>query len=236
MQINQDSYYWLFSTTSQTIASFIAFLLTGFALVLNMMDTLQQKDESLTEIHEQLKVTYYRRMLILSVISGLAILFSIAMLYVNGVEMENKPFLFVFSFALSVLSISLAIYFVIAIINPNRYKYAAEDILKEEKTKFSITGSEVNQVNFMNAYLDLERKVRKLLKVKNILSEEKEIHSFRQLVTAMYENEMITNEVLYELLQINKYRNLVVHGHLDQVDEGMVDRVKKMQTELEMIV
>jgi hypothetical protein len=222
-----DSFYWLFSSIAQTIASFVAFLLTGFALVLNMMDSLEQKDETLAEIHVQLKKTCYNRIILLSVISALAIVFSLAMLYVNKIDWTLKPALFVITAGLSLLAIVLAITFVLSIINPERYKAAAEEILKEDKKEFPVSGNTVDQVNFLHEFADLEKNMRRIIKNRNLqpVDTARQPNSFRQMASTLYENELISREMLYELLQINKYRNLVYHGHLTKVDQAMLDRL-----------
>jgi uncharacterized protein YutE (UPF0331/DUF86 family) len=46
------------------------------------------------------------------------------------------------------------------------------------------------------------------------------------MVSALNQNELISRNELDDLMQINKYRNLVFHGHQDKVDKGMLDRVK----------
>jgi hypothetical protein len=51
-------------------------------------------------------------------------------------------------------------------------------------------------------------------------------YSFRQMLEALRMNEKIDGDFYNELLEINKYRNLVFHGHVTQVDAGMVQRVK----------
>jgi len=227
LEKNADSFYWLFSSIAQTIASFVAFLLTGFALVLNMMDSLEQKDETLAEIHVQLKKTCYNRIILLSVISALAIIFSLAMLYVNNIDWTLKPILFVITSVLSLAAIVLAITFVLSIINPERYKTAAEEILKEDRKEFSASGNTVDQVNFLHEFSDLEKHMRRIIKNNNLQPADpaRQANSFRQMASTLYENEIISREMLYELLQINKYRNLVYHGHLTKVDQAMLDRL-----------
>jgi hypothetical protein len=224
---NADSFYWLFSSIAQTIASFVAFLLTGFALVLNMMDSLEQKDETLAEIHIRLKKSCYNRIILLSVISALAIIFSLSMLYVNKIDLTLKPALFLITSALSLLAIILAIAFVLSIINPERYKTAAKEILKEDKEEFSRSGNTVDQVNFLHEFADLEKHMRYIIKNHNLqpVDTARQPNSFRQMASTLYENELISREMLYELLQINKYRNLVYHGHLTKVDQAMLDRL-----------
>ena len=50
--------------------------------------------------------------------------------------------------------------------------------------------------------------------------------SFRQMIEALRVNEKILGDFYEELLEINKYRNLVFHGHVTQVDASMVKRTR----------
>jgi hypothetical protein len=49
MPKDTQNYYWLFifSSSAQSISAFIAFLIAGYAIVLNVLDTLEDKDETL---------------------------------------------------------------------------------------------------------------------------------------------------------------------------------------------
>jgi hypothetical protein len=238
MQVDDQKYYWLFSSSSQTIAAFIAFLVTGFAVVLNMMDTLQQKDETLAEIHGQIKADYYKKIFFLAVISGISILGSLLMIYLNGTAWRYKSVLYIITAGLNVIAIWLAILFIISIINPNKYNIAAKEIIEEDKSEFAPKDNNVAQVYFMNEFADLERKLYKILKVHGFATRDEADKKipFREVVTALFDHELISREELYELLQINKYRNLVFHGHLETVSEGMLDRIRSICRHLDGII
>ena len=229
MQANQENFYWLFSSSAQTISAFVAFLVTGFALVLNMMDGLQQKDETLEDIHTKLKYDYYKKIRILAIVTGLAIIFSLWMVFLNGGESPNKCWLFILTSIINVSSIIFGILFVIAIINPDRYKNAAQEIIKEEKLEDSSKANSIDQATFMTEFIRLEKSVRDKLQSRQLYipfgDTPKMVFSFRQMVSALNQNQLISRNELNDLMQINKYRNLVFHGHQDKVDKGMLDRV-----------
>jgi len=230
MNPNQENFYWLFSSSAQTISAFVAFLVTGFALVLNMMDSLVQKDETLEDLHSKLKSQYYKKLRLLAIITGLAIIMSLWMVYLNAGANENKWWLYLLTIALNVAAIVLGILFIISIINPDRYKRAAQEIIKEDTKEFTLTGQQVDQLTFMTEFIKLEKRVRDILEQRQLYipfgDTPKMAYSFRQMINALYQNELINRNELNDLLQINKYRNLVFHGHQDKVDLGMLDRVK----------
>jgi len=60
--MNEDNYYWLFSSAAQSIAALIAFLLAGVALAFSMMDRLAEQDETLNEIVEALKRKQHKQL------------------------------------------------------------------------------------------------------------------------------------------------------------------------------
>lgn len=225
-----DNIYWLFSSSAQSVSAFIALLITGFAFVQTIMDGLQQKDETLEEIHDKLKKDYYNKIKILAIVTGFAIILSLLMVFLNGFCFPFKTILYILTALLNILAIGGGIFFVISIINPDRYKKAAEQIIKEDKVEFSQTGNPVDQMTFTTEFIKLEKKIREILQSKMLYVPYGEtprmIYSFRQMIQALLQNELITKNDYADLLQINKFRNLVFHGHVDNVDKGMVDRVK----------
>jgi len=53
--IDYENVYWTYSAAAQAIAAFVALLVAGYAVVLSMMESAAQADETLIEIHEELK-------------------------------------------------------------------------------------------------------------------------------------------------------------------------------------
>jgi uncharacterized protein YutE (UPF0331/DUF86 family) len=241
MHPEQDSYYWLFSSSSQTVSALAAFLVTGFAIVLNMMDTTLQRDESLEEIHDRLKSDYYKKIRVLSITSGTAIILSLFMIYLNPYEtIIFKSVMFYTTAVFNIVSIGMCIFFTIMIINPDRYKDAVQRILAEGKEEYKETGEKVDKADFMTEFYELEKKVRKVVKEKQVAlipeNGPRSSVSFRQLVSTLFENEVISREELYEFLQINKFKNLVVHGHLSKVDQSMVERTRRLHHVLDNLL
>jgi uncharacterized protein YutE (UPF0331/DUF86 family) len=44
------------------------------------------------------------------------------------------------------------------------------------------------------------------------------------MIDALYQSEIISQDFYNELQQINKYRNIIFHGHENRVDESMLQR------------
>ena len=48
--------YWTFSAAAQSISAFVVFLLTGYAVVLSLMESRRARDESLADAHSELRL------------------------------------------------------------------------------------------------------------------------------------------------------------------------------------
>ena len=235
---DKETYYWLFSSSAQTISTFVAFLVTGFALVLNMMDNIKEKDETLELIHEKLKNNYYKRIIVLAVITGLAILFSLWMVYINGGSFGYKKHLFIVTALLNIAVIVFGIYFVMSIINPNRYRNIAKELIRKDKSEFTLTGENIDQGQFMTAFVKLEKKIRDVIQSNDLKlpsDEPKITYSFNRMISTLSLNELIDNEDYKKLMKLNNYRNLVFHGHQEQVDKGMYERLIQMTKKIDDI-
>lgn len=69
-QMTNDHIYWTFSAAAQSIAAFVAFLLTGYALVYTLMDAAREKDDTLEEIHTLLRKKYHAYLTLLTCVTG----------------------------------------------------------------------------------------------------------------------------------------------------------------------
>lgn len=236
---NQENIYWLFSSSAQTISAFVAFLVTGFAIVLNIMDNIQQKDDTLEDILTKLKSKYYNRLVFLLIITGLAIVFSLWMVYLNGGKSLHKIWLYPLTIIINVTAITVGIIFVISIINPGRYKKAAKEIIKEDKFEDSSKKNEIDQITFMTEFIKLEKSIRDILIKKKLYipygETPKMAYSFRQMANALLQNELLDRQDIDDMLKINKYRNLVFHGHQAKVDKKMLERVRAAQKKIDGI-
>ena len=121
-----DNIYWLFSSAAQSVASFTGILFAGFALVLMMMDSAADADETLLEIHEELKRQYYQQLQLLAVVVASAIICSFLIIFLNHFNFTGPWFLSfaVLSFVLVVAAIVGGMTFVIGIADPAKYRHS----------------------------------------------------------------------------------------------------------------
>ena len=123
---SRDNIFWLFSSSAQAISAFIAFLVTGYIFALTAMEGLEKADETLAEIHFELKKEYHSRLTALSVLTGCAIISSLTAVYANGFEFAYRGVLFCATAAVDLGAIIGGLLFVTSIVNPERYKKAAK--------------------------------------------------------------------------------------------------------------
>src|SRR5215207_8945467 len=140
--MNDENIYWLFSSSAQAIATFVAFLLAGYTLVHAMMESVQQRDDTLEEIHAALIRQYYQQIKSLAIITGVAVLGSLAMLYLNGFAWPYKDIV------VTIAAMAWGIAFVIRIIDPDKYTNAAKRLIAEDAQSMDLAGKQEDSEDF----------------------------------------------------------------------------------------
>ena len=159
-----DFVYWTFSAASQSIAAFIAFLLTGYALVHSMIESARERDDSLEEIHGALRKSYHTRLSLLATLTGAAVVLSLVAVYFNRPTAVLPGWAIV---AVSIVDIGAVIgglYFVVSIIDPRKYERAAKKAIEKESPP--LVGTKPSMDFF--AFLHLERLVRDYLQQEDL--------------------------------------------------------------------
>ena len=225
--MNVDYIYWAFSAAAQSISAFVAFLLTGYALVQTLMDAARERDDTLEEVHTSLRKTYHRRLKSLAWLTGAAIVLSLLVAYCNRPGAPVASWAQFLVAVVDLAAISGGLYFVVSIVDPGKYKRAAAKAL----AKVVEPTAPVSPSNeFFEAFLHLERLIREYLRDRDLYVPSRGVprmsFSFRQMIEALRANEKLDGSFYEELLEINKYRNLVFHGHVTQVDTSMVKRAR----------
>lgn len=225
-----DNYYWLFSAAAQSIAALIAFLMAGVALAFSMMDRLADQDDTLYEVVESLRRRQHKDMAALSIATGVAILASLAAVYINPWRTEIRDNVMIFAAIIDFAVILGAIYFVISIVMPTRYSRAAQREYAVAKEEVTPTPGQEPANEFFRQFIELEQDIRAFLRARRLYVPSRGAprmsFSFRQMVDALYQNEKISAELRDMFLSVSKFRNLLFHGHIDQVDEGVIQALR----------
>ena len=228
--MNSDSAYWLFSAAAQSLAGLIGFLMAGVALAFSIMDRLVDEDDTYREIIRALKRRHYADMAALVVLAGIAVISNLVTVGWNPMEGGIRTGLIIFTTIVDVAVIGAAVYLVISIANPERYRQEAKSELAQV-TK-SVGGYNVSQPDqsFFTRFIALEKDIRNYLRDRDLYipsrGSAKMTYSFRQMIDGLYQNEHISSKLRDELMAVNKTRNLLFHGHIDKVDKKLVDNLE----------
>jgi hypothetical protein len=235
--MTNDYIYWTFSAASQSISAFIAFLLTGYALVHSMMESAHERDDSLEEVHASLKASHHRSLCGLAWLTGSAIVLSLVVVYLNR---SNAAVSVWWQGAVALVNLAAVVgglWFVVSIVDPSKYEKAAKKVLHD--APIPVSGTQAPASEFFAAFLHLERLVRDYLRERELYVPSRGApqmsYSFRQMLEALLENEKIDRAFYEELLEINKYRNLVFHGHVHEASAAMVKRVQDAAAKVEQL-
>jgi len=228
--MNDENIYWLFSSSAQAIATFVAFLLAGYTLVHAMMDSVQQRDDTLEEIHAALIRQYYRQIKSLAIITGAAVLGSLAMLYLNGFAWPYKAVIVTIAAALDIAAIAWGIAFVINIIDPDKYTNAAKRLIEEDAQAMDLVGKQEDSEDFFTLFERLEAAMRDALGQARLPDAADDrggrASSFRRMLLELSQHERIDRSLFRQLMQIGRYRNLAYYGRVRSVDKAIVDQTR----------
>jgi uncharacterized membrane protein len=239
--MNNDYIFWTFSAAAQSVSAFVALLLTGYALVLSLMDAVREKDDSLEDIHASLRSHYHRRLTWLAWLTGVAIVLSLVIVYLNRSEHAVSGWLQSVGAGVDLAAVGSGLAFVVTIIDPKKYQKAAAEVLDQEDAG-GTGGTDLTRPagEFLDAFLHLERLIRDFLKTHDLYVPQRAnstrvSYSYRQMIDALLQNEKVERPLFNDLLEIGKYRNLVFHGHVAQVRAGMLKRVRAAAGRIEAL-
>ena len=233
--MNTDYIYWTFTAAAQCVATFVALLLTGYALVLSQIEAARERDDSLQELHAVLRASYHARLKVLAWITAAAVVLSLFVVWDNRATVPASNWVMGIAAALDIIAMVAGLAFVVTIIDPAKYQKAAERELEQRQQEQTAAASrnETSADDFFKAFRDLEKALRQLVgRSRMVVGEPREDGgrsnpSVRQMAIALLDNGVIDDTFHAELLQIAKYRNLLFHGHVKKADAGMVERAAR---------
>ncbi|MBL7661132.1 hypothetical protein JNK13_00115 [bacterium] len=230
-----DNIYWVYSSASQSIATFIGFLIAGYTLVHSLMESAARADETLFEILESLKQDYHVKLSLLILVTASGIIGSLLVMYLYPTCYALWWFqsIQLFTVELILASIVGGGFFVSTIIDPKKYTKAAQRLAKEIDS--SVLGDfRSSRSEFVEIFIKIEQRVR-ILWGNHTDGERLKEHgqvSFREMVDTLHLLEVISDDLYEQLILISRHRNLVVHGHIPDVSEQIFQQAKDVETEL----
>lgn len=200
------------------------------------MESARDRDDTLEEVHAALRKSYHVQLTWLASLTGAAIVLSLLLVYLNRPGALVNPFFQAMVAFIDVGAIAAGLYFVVSIVDPKKYERAAKKVI-DERSEPTIGTSPA--AGFFEAFLHLERLVRDYLRAKDLYvpsrGAPKMSFSFRQMIDALRANEVIDGATYEDLQELNKYRNLVFHGRVSQVDARMVARTRELAKSIEAL-
>ena len=245
--MNADYIYWTFTAAAQCVSTFVALLLTGYALVLSQIEAARDRDDSLTEIHVALRASYHARLTVLAWMTALAVVLSLLVVWVNRSDHVTPGWLMGAAAFFDIVAIVAGLGFVVTIIDPAKYQKAAQAQLdqhdqlvvqQQQQQPYAEAREQAPSAEFFRAFRQLERALREQLRRLDLIGhgpDEKTAGSVRQMAAALLDNGSIDEALHAELLELGRYRNLVFHGHAGEADAGMLDRVSRATASLRQL-
>lgn len=232
-----DTHYWYFSAAAQTIGTFIAFILTGYAIVITILSDIESKDETLTEIHAQLRRDYHSRMTLLAVLTGVSIISSLCGIVLNKITYPFKWLVLILSLFLIAAIVILGINFVLSIVDPDKYTKTATSLRASADKKMIPSGTSITAGEFLARFIAIEKDLRDFIESSDFfrgqLDYERQVLSFRRMIEILRLNNLIQPNERDELMGLNQYRNLVAHGRQEQVDTAVNRRIEVVRNIIE---
>jgi hypothetical protein len=131
---------------------------------------------------------------------------------------------------IDVLVVVGAVWFVIRIVSPSQRQRIVRTAYEAAAGSGPGGGASLPASTFYHDFISLERSIRDYLRDADLYvpSQRKQAmsFSFRQMVLALYQNEIITTTLRDRLLKINRVRNLLFHGHIDAVSTDVCEELR----------
>ena len=204
-------------------------------MVQGIIDAAAQSDETLIEINQALKERYHKQLSVLVIITAAAIITSLTVVFFNSFNSGWVKALAIFAAILVVAAIVGSVLFVIAIVDPKKYRKAARRLVEEVEPRPEEPSAPRNE--FFVKFIDLERLIRELWKQSGAerLSQRRGQATFREMVEALSLSEILLNDLRKRLLELSRYRNLVFHGQVTRVSPEAVSELDRLIEDIKRI-
>lgn len=227
--VDQNNVYYIFSTSAQTLAALVGFVLTAYIFTHQNLRNIKESDETLAEIVETTINKYYKLIFILSCYTAITLICDILMLQLNKIAYWNfRPFLFCFFSMLNILGILFAFVIALYILKPFRDKELAKEIFNQETAGVD---RPVRAGEFVEKFIELEKLITNSTEEIHF-KEQKRWPTLRERSQLLYMREKINKQEMDELLRVIKFRNLVVHGQVTNIESDIYETLNRLLTDL----
>ena len=226
--LNDQNLFYLYSSASQTVATFMAFVFAGYVFVHQAYDGHRHRDLQYEAIVETAMKNTYCRLIFLAILTTITVLVCLFMLWQNGLKTPWLKFPTWLANTLTFYTIAYGLWFVIKIVNPDNFKYIATEIIVE---KYGQSNNTIARTKFIDTFIDIELVIGQLWNeiARNRSSDNyhwnRKFHvPLSKKINDLEVVEKLPKEITESLKHINEYRNLAVHGKIDHVDQKIYDK------------
>lgn len=234
--MDRNALDWLFSTAPQTIAALVGFIFAGVSFIFTKIDDRVYKDESITEIAEEVKKRIHKNLKWLLWIAAIGMVIDVVCLFINRQVEDYRISLsgefswyFTISIVLLIGNITIivyAIWYVIEILHPDYFENT-----RTSMEKYFKSGS-VKISDFIAKYIAFESVLR-LIEI-NLPNRNQGHMTIYQLAREAYNREYINKDEMGEILAITKIRNYVIHGgEIQGIEPNIIKQLERITAKLE---
>ena len=129
------------------------------------------------------------------------------------------------------------VWFVITIIDPAKYQTVAKQLAGEIEALAPVA-HRISRGDFLELFIEIEQLVRKIWSQRaegQRLGSRQGSPSFREMLEVLFAHAIIGEKLHTQLLSVSKHRNVVVHGHVDFVNPGVLDEAELARQALKEI-
>lgn len=222
LDINENQLLYLSSTLSQVVATLFGLTITGYIFLEDRLKSSSEKDDTLVDAIDALKLEFRKSLLTIGVLTGISIIFCLSNMII-GNNLSTIPGLLADivlynSIAITIATIIFIIRFVFKVTDPQKIK----KISVKEKNAIEKSNNYLNNqgTNYFSQFMQEFNKLEKfLINYAQKYSNNSPVLSFYQALRIIQCNELLDNGTIKELQQLRKYRNYVVHGDSVFVEE-----------------
>lgn len=222
--MEKETMYWLFTTAPQAIAALVGIIFTGMFFMAESIDNRVRADQSLTEIAESAKTALYKNMRAVAVLAAITIIYDLFLVALVTKLAEEDccwtgwPIL-IFA-ALNFCTIYCALRYVFQAVSPHYFNKIAANLSSQYKS------GEVDSSDYINHFIAFERAARNA----PFIQQMNEQHvTVPMIIRMLVSHEIINRDEAGQMFEINKIRNLIVHGEpIDKVDRKFDDTLQEI--------
>lgn len=248
--MDRNALDWLFSTAPQTIAAFVGLIFAGVSFIIGKIDEKIKEDPTLKEIYEAIRNQMYSGLKLLLFTTSSSIVLDLICLSINPLLNNEKILskdLFYFDiffipalFLLNVFVLFQASSYIKKIMDPKFFEKTVKQLLKQYQEKGS-SHKTVSIGTFMENYIRLEKILKNMYRNHTNKCDEdngnmninQRLMTARDYARKLYGLKLLKKNDFNEVMDLNRFRNLVAHGEIDQIEKEMNDRVKIIIEKLE---